>query len=109
MMTTTKTDDLAVANTILAQIRKADFWAMARWGVSAKLAGPDSLRLVLAPSVKIVITLTPADTYTVALYKTPRKTRAAMLAGNIFPAKIAEMEGVYFDSLVTVIDGMVSK
>lgn len=110
-MTTTKTD-LEVANTILAQINALDFWARARWGVQMTLGGENELRLILARGVKIIITLTPADTYTVAMFKPPcRKTRKAIAAGKdvYTPVLVSEVEHVYADTLVRVIEKMVAR
>ena len=105
----TTTAALTVANTILAQINAADFWARARWGVKQMIGEPTALRLVLGNGWKIIVTLAAADTYEVALWRTPRATRKALLTATAHtPIKQCETGDVYADSLVTVIDAMLS-
>jgi len=87
-----------VASTILSQINSLDFWARARWGFSGAVGRPDGVKLYVARKREVVVTLAADDTYTVTVGRVVRYDWKS----------IKEVSGVYADSLVRVIDEVLS-
>ena len=93
------TADMTVANTILAQIRGQDRWAMFAYGAKNLVGGDDFLQFDVNGVVfkgKVIIKLTAMDDYTITFGRMNRKTFE-------FDVK-ATAEGVYFDQLIEVLD-----
>lgn len=88
-----------IGQTIHDQINALDFWARARWGVKQMLLLEDGLQLNLSRGGRrILMHLAPSDTYTIQLYKFNAKTFDCPM--------LAEMENVYAESLVEVIESL---
>ena len=96
-----------VAKTIMSQIKATDYWALGAWGANNYIAteykGMNCLKFKVSGTKAkrgswVIVSLNEGtDTYEVTIYR--------LLKGNF---KIDnEAEGVYCDSLVQVIDGMV--
>lgn len=95
--------DSQVAETIRSQINSLNRFAFASWGAKDLVATDNALWFMARGSngryTKIMITLTPADLYRVQAGKLNRKT---------FEFKYtADVDGIYADQLVSVIDGIV--
>ena len=92
--------NLAIANTILKQIKAADKWALAACGFRQPVATENGVQFrvsITSPSTKhyIKITLDPSDTYTVERIKVKR--------GSYEIINEAEISGVYCDQLASVV------
>jgi len=91
----TASESLAVANTIRAQLGGA----LAMLGAKDLVGGESFLQFGIQGCKtvnKIRIELDPSDTYTVSFWKLNRKTWIC--------SEVAEVDGVYVDSLHTVIE-----
>ena len=92
-----------IAETILEQIKATNKWALASWGAKDFINADGALWFSARGSngryIKIMVTLTPADLYHVQTGKLNRKTLEFK--------HMADVDGVYGDQLVDVIDGMV--
>jgi hypothetical protein len=91
-----------IAKEILSQINATDFWARARWGVKEMYHSEDTLHMVLGRGRgKVMVKLEPCDTYTVTFGRVRR--------GSFEWVELGKASDIYFDNLVEVIDGMLSK
>lgn len=101
----TTTEQNQIAETIFSQINTADFFARMRWGVKKSYNNKGELWLSI-PRIgrrahKVIISLDPiTDTYTV---------KAGYLKNRIDWTETANVEGVYCDNLVPVIDGILER
>lgn len=107
MMTNTKSEALAIANTILAQMGGLNR-LRAMVGADQALALDAGVQFAFKGSRKVnkcVVKLEADDTYTVELWKcTPFKmTRSGEFKGGA--VKVSEVSDVYADSLVQVFEG----
>ena len=100
MNTSTATETLNIAQTILDQINASDFWARARWGVKQSLATETGLQMNCTKGIKIIVTLDPSDTYSIQVGRLVRKFDWSVKG---------EAEGIDADNLTRMIDGLFSK
>jgi hypothetical protein len=95
---------MEVADTILAQIRAKDYWALGAWGAHTFMGDENSVtfqvRGAKSGHAYVKITLEPDDTYTVDVFKVRR------VKTEIRRTEIGLVEDVYWDMLVPVIDGI---
>lgn len=95
---------MKIAQTIKNQIMAQDYWALARWGANSYVGSEKGRFLMFKCSGcnilrggKIRITLVPGmDLYRVELFR---------IKGVDFKL-ISSFEGIYFDQLVEIIEGM---
>ena len=114
---------IETANTIKKQINGTDRWAFGAWGTTDMYGIPASdenlgalvFKVSNNPKTKgranVEITLEYNDLYTVRVYKLKNYTKAMkakVLAGEEvnLEKEVERVEGVYFDQLVDVIDGI---
>lgn len=85
-----------VAETIIHQINRTDFWARARWGVKQILSTSDGVQFNCTKRIKILVKLDAAtDTYSIEIGR---------MSGRFDYTIKAETSMVFADQLVMVID-----
>lgn len=91
-----------VANTILAQIRSLSPWALGSWGYRPVSYSDNSITFKVngrkCGHSWVKITLGSNDLYTVKIFKVRR------VKFDIRETVVYEQDGIYWDSLVTVLD-----
>ncbi len=107
-MSTAKERALEISNTILAQIKASDKWALAAWGANQFIALNESNLIrggvefkcsgsKVRRGGKVVIELNSSDLYDVTLYR----------ISGVNVKVLGERKGVFFDELVTALDELI--
>ncbi len=94
-----------IANTILAQIKTLSPMALISWGYQAGSYSDNSITFKVKGRKSgfawVNITLSGDDTYKVKVFKVRR------VKWEIRETVVLEQSGIYFDSLVSVLDGAI--
>jgi len=97
-----------IAKTIISQIQYADRSALMAWGAKKFVVQTNGVMFQvngLKFKGHVIVTLTPADTYTVELGKMNLRRNAKNPGWNT----VAKIEDVYCDNLMEIIDGAIER
>jgi hypothetical protein len=97
-----------IAKTIISQIQFADSRALWAWGAKNFVTQTNGVKFQvngLKFKGHVVITLTPADTYTIELGKLNLRANAKNFGWN----SVAKIEDIYCDNLMETIDAAIER